>query len=361
MAPQDPNFHSQSVLVVGAGMVGLSIAWWLQLQGHRVELIDPQPAASPAALGVLMAQVFHRSSGRGWRLRQRSLELWNQWLPLLADQGHPIHWRPGLLLLAASPEERSRQERLAAERQGQGLPLTLWNQDQLAQLQPQLPPGGSGAIHSAADGQLDPAQALRAFRLDGERLGMATHQDRVVILRRGGAGQRWRAEGQSGRSWQADWCVVSAAVASSALLEPLGYQLPMEPVLGQALELELQEEPGWNWPGAVLWQGINLVPRPDLGGGRRLWLGATLEPGELAAPEALSQLRQLNGNAPPWLEKAQVVRQWQGHRPHPIGQPAPLLQKLEDGLILASGHYRNGVLLAPATAEWVAGQITCSR
>lgn len=347
-------------------MVGLSIAWWLQFQGHQVELVDPQPHAPSPALGVLMGNVFHRSSGRGWRLRQRSLELWGQWRQLLAEQGHQIAWRPGLLMLAAGYEERCRQEQLAAERQSKGLPISLWDGAALAQLNPPPPGVGGnaawGGLHSAADGQLDPGQALAAFRLDGERLGLITHGDQLVSLQRSGPDQQggWLGQGLSGRSWRADWCVVSAGVASAKLLEPLGHQLPMEPVLGQALELELAEDPGWNWPGAVLWQGINLVPRPDLTGGRRLWLGATLEPGDCAAPAALEQLRQLNGNAPAWLEKAQVVRQWQGHRPHPIGQPAPLLQMLEQGLIVASGHYRNGVLLAPATAAWVADQITCS-
>jgi glycine/D-amino acid oxidase-like deaminating enzyme len=52
-----------------------------------------------------------------------------------------------------------------------------------------------------------------------------------------------------------------------------------------------------------------------------------------------------------------VVRQWQGLRPRPLGRPAPLLECLAPGLLLAGGHYRNGVLLAPASAEWVVEQI----
>ena len=138
-------------------------------------------------------------------------------------------------------------------------------------------------------------------------------------------------------------------------------------VLGQALELELPaaaarcfaggEAEAGAWPGAVLWRGINLVPRPDLPGGRRLWLGATVEPGRGADPAALAELRQLGGEAPPWLREARVLRSWQGLRPRPMGRPAPLLEPLAPGLLLASGHHRNGVLLAPATAEWVLQQV----
>jgi glycine/D-amino acid oxidase-like deaminating enzyme len=146
-------------------------------------------------------------------------------------------------------------------------------------------------------------------------------------------------------------------------LTPLGHERPQTPVLGQALELELPAgcpDPD-AWPGSLCWDGINLVPRP----GRRLWLGATLEPGQglvsgTPGPEAtaaLERLRQLNGQAPAWLEQATVLRHWQGLRARPDGRPAPLLEHLEPGLLLASGHYRNGVLLAPASAAWVAETI----
>lgn len=151
--------------------------------------------------------------------------------------------------------------------------------------------------------------------------------------------------------------MVCAGLASPGLLEPLGHLWPQKPVLGQALELELPADvaSAEHWPGSLSWDGINLVPRP----GRRLWLGATLEPGAAdGAAEALQRLRNLHGAAPDWLRRAQVVEHWQGLRARPDGRPAPLLEHLEPGLLLVSGHYRNGVLLAPASAAWVAGQIT---
>jgi glycine/D-amino acid oxidase-like deaminating enzyme len=108
----------------------------------------------------------------------------------------------------------------------------------------------------------------------------------------------------------------------------------------------------------VVWRGVNLVPRQDLdGGGRRLWLGATLEPGDRAGASALEELRGLGGEAPAWLREARVVRHWQGLRCRPIEQAAPVLAEPQPGLLLATGHYRNGILLAPATAEWLGGRI----
>jgi glycine/D-amino acid oxidase-like deaminating enzyme len=219
-------------------------------------------------------------------------------------------------------------------------------------------------LFSPLDGQLDPAAAISAFRADGLTTGVEACADRAVGLEPRAAGG-WRVRRAAGDPLEADWVVLTAGIDALPLLEPLGFQQPLEPVLGQALELELPPdsptpeggaavEP---WPGVVAWRGCNLIPRPDLPGGRRLWLGATLEPGFLPDPAQLEALRALHGDAPDWLARARVLRQWQGIRPRPVGRPAPLLELLTPRLLLATGHYRNGVLLAPASAEWVVEQV----
>ena len=367
------------MLVVGAGLVGLACAWQLQRRGHPVLLVDPAidgppagDAGSWAALGVLMAQVFHRSSGRGWRLRQRSHALWPQWLAALEAEGHGVARRAGLLLLASNADELARQQRLAAERQRRGIPLELWSAERLQGLRPQLQAAALGGLHSPGDGQLDPRQAMAALLASARAGGLSVLGEAACRLERSGhgAGGGWRLIGSAGSRVEAPWLVLCAGVATAALLERLGHSLPMEPVLGQALELELENGldglPAWTgpaggWPGAVLWRGINLVPRPDLPGGRRCWLGATLEPGHLADPAALRDLRGWAGAELGWLGRATVIRSWQGQRCRPCRQPAPVLEVLEPGLVVASGHYRNGVLLAPATAEWVADRIAAGR
>ena len=145
--------RSRTVVVVGAGLVGRACAWQLQQRGHHVQLLDPGLHGDPdpnsgswAALGVLMAQVFHRSGGRGWRLRQRSLSLWNLWRQQLGVQGWPLAWRPGLLLLAGGDDDLERHQRLVASRQRQGLALELWGRPQLDALTPALPAGAVGGL-----------------------------------------------------------------------------------------------------------------------------------------------------------------------------------------------------------------------
>ena len=359
------------MLVVGGGLVGLAVAWELLNQGMAVELIDPGPdTASPgtsgslAALGVLMAQVFHRSSGRGWRLRQHSHQLWGQWLATLRQRGHRLHRRDGVLLLAATAEELDHQQRVLRQRQCQGISLHVRDGAWLRQLRPALPAAALGGLHSPGDGQIDPGEVLRALRSEARAAGLAVCRDAVAALER--CRGDWLVRCRSGNQRQARWLVICAGVASAGLLASLGHNLPMEPVLGQALELELAEPPQWQqgqhpWPGAVVWRGINLVPRPDLPGGHRFWLGATLEAGDRASADALNALRHWGEAELPWLEQARVVRHWQGLRCRPVGRPAPVLEQLEPGLLVVSGHYRNGVLLAPASAAWARDQVLAGR
>ena len=373
MIPTPAASAPASVLVVGAGVIGVLAAWRLALAGHAVTLVDPalaprregpDPANAPArlsgsqaALGVLMARVFHRSSGRAWRLRQRSHTLWTEWLAELERRGHHLPRRHGLLLLAASPEDLERQAQIAADRARLGIPMQRLAPEELADLHPALPGAPLGGLLSPEDGQIDPGPLLQALLQEARAAGAATVADAAVAVERtpgAGPGHRWRLRLSGGSHLQADWLVVSLGLASADLLATLGHPLLLEPVLGQALELELPADPAWTWPGVVVGRGVNLVPRPDLAAtGRRLWLGATLEPGAAASPQALSELRTLGGEAPPWLQEAAVVRSWQGLRVRPVGQPAPVLTEPEPGLLVASGHYRNGVLLAPATAEWL--------
>ncbi len=389
------------MIVVGAGLVGLATAWLLQRHGHAVLLVEPPSAphgsldqsrhdepdplnappggisvrsGSAAALGLLMAQVFQRGSGRGWRVRQRSLRLWQEWRQELAQRGRAIHWRPGLLLLASSAEERSRQERLVRERRDQGLPLEIWDASRLGRLDPAAPLGALAALHSPEDGQLDPLQALAALRADGVAAGLRCLGSRVLGVREaagpgagspgghrhggGSSGGRWRLLLEDGQHLDSDWLVLAAGLASAELLRPLGLERPLEPVLGQALELELAEAASWRgWPGVVSWKGLHLVPRPDRAEGRRLWLGATVEPGTDPGLAALTQLRKLAGDAPEWLARAELRQHWLGIRARPRDRPAPVLEQPRPGLLLACGHNRNGVLLAPVSAEWALSQV----
>ncbi len=82
-------------------------------------------------------------------------------------------------------------------------------------------------------------------------------------------------------------------------------------------------------------------------------MGATIEKSN--KPSLLDKQEMLNmkNTAPKWMKFARVRHEWNGIRAKPINEPAPLLKQLEPGLLINTGHYRNGILLAPACAEWI--------
>jgi glycine/D-amino acid oxidase-like deaminating enzyme len=271
-------------------------------------------------------------------------------------RGVPLWFRPGLLLLAEDEVALERQRSLLSRRGGDRSGLEIWGPDRLDRQRPALPAAAVGALYSPGDGWLEPSAARRSLLADGRSRGLVTVRGTARQLTR--RGRSWRIGLAAGGHLEAEWVVLCAGLGSAALLAGLGIERPLEPVLGQALGLQVRPPPAvWTWPGAVVWRGINLVARADLQGGGRLWLGATLEPGSHAAPLALERLRRLEGAAPAWLRDAVEVERWQGIRPRPVGRPAPLLEQPAEGLLLADGHYRNGVLLTPASAAWVVEQV----
>ena len=298
-----------------------------------------------------MGHAFRRSSGRAWRLRQRSMTLWPSWVEQLNHPESPLHLETPLIQLASCAEEAQRMQQLASTKPDSGLQFMA--NDRLDEAEPVWPQTDHGAMLSEHDGRIDPLLLLRALRRSLVEHNIELQATEIVELQRRSSSDlsQWRLLTADGGIENIDVVVICSALGCTELLQSLGHQRPMDAVLGQVLELQLNEPPErWTaWPAVLTCGGINLIPH----GTDRLWIGATLEPGTTADQAATKTMKRLNDLAPAWLNDARVIGQWHGLRARPRERPAPLLEELEAGLLLASGHYRNGVLLTPATAEWV--------
>ena len=366
------------IVIIGCGIIGATLAYELSLiEGLKISVIDKQPpaqAATGAALGVLMGVISHKVKGKAWRMRQTSIQRYETLIPELeaiTNRKIPFN-RQGILMLLPSPEVTTDDlpfwEKLRETRQNQGWELNILDKAQLEKICPQVDVTGReyiGAIHSPQDRQLDPT----AFTLALVEAAQHNGVDFKFGVSALGMKSTSNQENSSARELEttdgviaADTFIISAGLGSSPLTEQLNQKVDIRPVLGQAIHLRLGHPLAKSeFQPAITCNDTYIVPcGAGVFAATDYWVGATVEftqdNGEVAADKELLDTTLQSAIATcPELAKAEIIRTWSGLRPRPEGRPAPVIEKLPgyDNVILASAHYRNGVLLAHATAEMV--------
>lgn len=352
------------IVIVGCGVVGAAIAYELSRQPHHtitvLERHQPAQGATGAALGIAMGGISHKVKGRNWRLREASLRRYATLLPELATlTGSPVpHNDQGILSLCFDEAMLPRWQSLQEIRQGQGWPLEIWSPEQVVAACPHLRPDKMLAgIYSPQDLQIAP-QALTQALIKGAQLhGVELHTDTLVVgFER--QGDRLLAVKTAEQNYPADYVIITAGLGSEGVTAELGQALPLMPVLGQGLRVRVPQSLGDEaFQPIINGDDVHLVPLGD----RVYGVAATVEfppEGErspLPEAAALDAVWRAAIDYCPALASAEVLSSWYGLRPRPQGQAAPVIKRIE-GIrngILATGHYRNGVLLAPATAQAV--------
>lgn len=345
------------VLVVGAGVIGAACARELAGAGLRVSVLEraaPGAEASGASAGILSG--FDDSRGdRLARLCQLGRDLYESLADALREEAAvDIELgRAGHLDLCLTGADLEWARRLASAPAHRAERLTVLTEEDLRRLEPGVTPEARGALHIPRGSWVDTEKLVRALVAAGERRGARYCVGELVegILR-----ERGRVVGVrvAGRRLEAGAVLVAAGAWSSTLTGwPSG--LRVRPVKGQMLALG-------NAPAIirhVLYRGeAYLVPR--LSG--ECLVGATVEDGVADRRVTLEGLDWLTTQAiaaAPGLADAPFLRAWAGIRPAsadglPLVGPWPG----DPGLHVATGHYRNGILLAPVTARIVRDWLT---
>ena len=363
------------IVIVGCGIVGAMIAY--ELSAHVaadicvVDQSQPAQGATEAALGVLMGVISQKVTGRTWQLREASIHRYRSLVDELQQQGYSVPFNShGIVSLCFDADKLPRWHALKEKRAAQGWPLEIWSPSKLKDKCPHVELDNefetesgdrtlrtiAAAIYSPMDGQVHPAQLTQTlvsaaqkqgvhFLLDTEVTGLEISKSKCVGVQ------------TTTERIVADSVVLSAGLGSASLSKISAKPLELMPVLGQAMEIRLKSEVGDHaFQPVINGDDIQFVPL----GGRRYWLGATVEfpDGKVPLNAKADGLKNLQQGAERFcgaIAHADILNTWSGLRPRPIGQPAPVIKPLGDieNVILATGHYRNGVLLAPATAQAV--------
>ena len=361
---QGISILTNTIAVIGGGVIGRLTAWRLAKEGYEVLLTDPligkidqgqsRGNGTNASLGVLMGYVYRRNSGRAWKLRLQSMALWHKWIKELTNKKLQVKIKTPLIQLARSDKEAFLMQEIAKQRKNYKVEF---KSEIKKSYNNHFIKNDFGGLISYNDGIINPLDLQNCLykKLKEENIKILTEAVSYIKKDTSLNNHSWSIKFMTGELILVNKVVLCCALGSNKIIKQLGYEDIIEPVLGQALEIELKSknETWKNWPAVLIHHGINLIPN----GTGKLILGATLEPGQYSSMMKLIELKLLNGFAPNWIKESKVLREWKGIRAKPINQPAPILKKLEKGLFIATGHYRNGLLLAPATAEWVVDQI----
>ncbi len=360
------------VAVVGAGVIGLASAWRAAQTGRAVTVFDPEPgrAASWAAAGMLApATEAHYGEEELLALNLASRRRWPSFAAELEDASDAAtgYRETGTVVVARDNDDRAALDDLFAFQRDLGLQVRRLSSREARDLERGLAPTVRGAVLADDDHQVDNRALIGALLVACRRAGVEIVRERVAGLSTA-AGRVDGLELSSGESIDADAVVVAAGAWSGEVVGDV-VELPVRPVKGQLLHLHHPRHGPEAMADPLIARNVRAVGgRPDRPpvylvprGDGRLVLGATAEERgydtAVTAGGVLDLLREAY-ELLPGLDAYELTETTAGLRP---GTPdnAPLIGPAgADGLIAATGHFRNGVLLAPLTAEAVVAHLT---
>jgi glycine oxidase len=354
MSPEPPV----DVLVVGGGVIGLSVAWRAAASGRAVTVVDPAPGRGASwAAGGMLAPVAEAHFGEEalTGLLVRAAPAWPGFARDLEEaSGRLVHYRAdGALLVAFDPSDRAATEDVLGFQLALGLAARRLSARECRSSEPLLSPGIRGGADLPGDHQVDNRLVVEALLVACERAGVTFVSDRAE----GVATEGGRVTGVSlaGGGSRTAGAVIVAAGCESGQVTGLNVQPPVRPVKGMTLRLQAPPDaPRLRRTVRALVHGRNCYLVPRDGGG--VVVGATVEEKgfDLAVQVgAVSDLLDAARELVPALDEYTLTDTTTGLRP---GSPdnAPLVGPTGvAGLIVATGHHRNGILLAPATADEV--------
>ena len=362
--------HSFDAVFVGGGVVGLACAWRAAQRGARVAVLEraePPAGATRVAAGML-APVGELSFGEPGllELTLAAAKLYPEFVAELeASTGETTGYaRQGALHVALDRDEAAELRRVHELQRSLGLEAEWLSPRRCRELEPGLTPSFAGGVHAPGEAAIDPRALTRALlaalagagaevRTGTEVVAGLWDGERLVGVRAVAAPAGDREPTDAAEELRADAVVLAAGAWSgrTAWL-PEHARPPVRPVKGEVLELRSRDGAA-PCERILASERVYLVPRPD----GRLIVGATVEEQGFDTAVTAGGVHELLREAYrllPEVAEMELLDATAGLRPGtpdnlPLVGPGAI-----EGLLLATGHYRNGILLAPLAAETIA-------
>ena len=349
------------MIVVGAGIVGCTVAYELARSGAGVTVIEPRTpgqGATRASAGILAPDIEGHGSTLLRLLGRRSIAMYDDFIAQLrADSGQEIVYeRNGTFELAFSDDDVHRLEELAAALRRDRIEARWLAPAEFDAIEPHAAKSARGALLIPIHGFVGVTALTLAAAAAAQKYGATFLSGagaiRIFPMPHGRVGVE-----SSDAKWDADRVVLAAGSWSSMITVQDADQIPVKPIRGQLIQLKSD-------PGAirrVIWGPDGyLVPWPD----GSVLVGSTVEDvgfDEQHTDEAVAKLRGAAASLVPSLAHAELTGIRTGLRPKgPDDLPMLGSSNVVPGLIYATAHYRNGVMFAPLTVK-LAGDLVFDR
>ena len=351
------------VVIVGAGITGCAIAYELSRRGASCIVIDSRllgMAATNAAAGILAPLAEFQRPGALVQLGLESLRLYPQWVDRLAEDAPDVDVElqlNGVLSVAFTDEELVELRKGLRYRREVGLELVELDQATVRELEPRLSRRVVGGLLCPDAGQVSNQLFTLALSRAAKRRGARFYERSPVTGFRRSKGRVTAVRAVTGE-YACDQVVLAAGPWTRPIAKKLGADVPTRPIRGQMIALGGMITP----VRRVVWgpRGY-LVPRAN----GLVFAGSTVEDVGFrfgTTKRGLAQVRRSAFELVPQLRQAREHFDWFGLRPNsPDG--LPILGALPgwENVTLATGHFRNGILLAPITGELIAEEILAGR
>jgi glycine oxidase len=351
--------RSADVVIVGGGVIGCSIAYHLAQEGVKATILDKGEIggeASRAAAGMLAPLAEAEEDGPFQDLGLASFRMFPDLVEALnQDCGVDIEYlRSGILRIALMEKEAEHLKDFAGRRPSPDLELHWLDPEELRALEPGLSPAAQGALYSPEERQVNADRLVQALAKAAAGRGAVLRQNmRVTGLAR--EGTRVTGVRTLAGPLAAGHVVLAAGAWTARLVGGVdAVRLPIFPVRGQMMALPASRSALRH----IVWgeQGYLVPKRNGL-----VFAGATVERvgfRKNTTIRGLSSLRRMTRSLVPRLGSLDAVDAWAGFRPG-SADGLPILGPLLgwEGLSVASGHFRNGILLAPITGRLIARSI----
>ena len=349
------NFKNAHILIIGSGIIGKFNALELSKQGFKITIADPQKKknSSSAALGLLIGNMYQKSKGRSWELREKSNELWPKWVKFLRQYNKNLNIDKPLIQLTTEQEKFEKLKNFINQHPRRGLRVLERDSTIIQSINKIFNVNNLRGLISYQDGRIDPNSLLKTLNiyLKNEKINFINEE--IIKIKK--LNNQWISTCGNKLEIASDVIVLCNSLDAIKLIDLNSHNIKLNPVLGQAIEISVNEKDVdlLYLPKHFSINGTNFLRTNK----NKIIIGSTDEYGVEPKESTFEELTDFLERKPGWLNKTNITNKWFGIRSRPEGEPSPILKSLERGLILCTGFYKNGILLAPACSNWISNEI----